>query len=233
MANERRILATGIADREHLAVFEAMINERFGGIDTGKVMIYIIDTVDASALYSLAKQFDLLGYKGWKLAQNEQERRDLIKRAIELHRFKGTPWAIKEAVKAVGFFDAQILEGVEVFHDATISRDGAYEHGGSNWAHFSVVLDIGNYKGLTEQFVTDVKALINEYKNVRSRLIYLSYMATLEDEMFSTDPILINMEHDLPNELSPYIHNSTLVRNGNETHGRGGDVFAINIISIP
>jgi phage tail P2-like protein len=51
-----------------------------------------------------------LGYKGWKLANTEDDKRSLIKKAIELHRYKGTVWAVKEAMKSIGFTDAVLIE---------------------------------------------------------------------------------------------------------------------------
>lgn len=32
-----------------------------------------------------------VGLEGWLFAANEQEKRELIKQAIELHKYKGTP----------------------------------------------------------------------------------------------------------------------------------------------
>jgi P2-related tail formation protein len=233
MANERRILATGIADREHLAVFERMINERFAGIDTTKVMVYIVDRVDASALFSLAKQFDLLGYKGWKLATTEQERRDLVKRALELHRFKGTIFSIKEALKAVGFFDAEVMEAITILHNDVINYDGDYIYS-EHWATFSVILDIGSSKGINEQQSIDIRALVNEYKNVRSRFIYLSFSATLQDSLTPTDTNITTVEHPfLADILPPYTYNGEILHGNKDVYGRGDDVLQVNIIPIP
>lgn len=185
MAN---ILATGISHKEHLRVFDEIIEARLSQLELEKVLIYLIDTVDASALYSLAKQFDLLGFKGWRLVSTEQERRELIKKAIELHRYKGTPYAIREAVKAVGFFDIQIIEGGGVQYNATVAHDGSVTYGSADWALFRVIIDLGTVKGITAEAIFNLVSLINEYKNVRSTLIETGFRSTIiEDSPVSED----------------------------------------------
>jgi len=46
---------------------------------------------------------DVLGWKGWNIAKTEQERRNLIRTAIKLHKYKGTTISIKMAI-AEGWF---------------------------------------------------------------------------------------------------------------------------------
>lgn len=75
---------------------------RISDIDLTPVLVYLIDAVDESVLGHLAEQFHIHGDEGWLLAQTGQSRRELIKRSIELHRHKGTPWAVKQLLDAVG-----------------------------------------------------------------------------------------------------------------------------------
>jgi len=64
------------------------------------VLIYSrIDDLSEDVLNALAHQFHI---EGWALAQTEQEKRNLIKRAIELHRYKGTLFGIKTACTLAG-----------------------------------------------------------------------------------------------------------------------------------
>ena len=67
--------------------------------DIKKLLIYIIDSVDSSALPHLAWQFHI---EGWDTAQTETDKRNLIKRAIEMHRYKGTLYGIKTACGLAG-----------------------------------------------------------------------------------------------------------------------------------
>lgn len=230
MAN---ILATGISSREHLQVFDELIAERLSNLEIEKVLIYLIDTVDAGALFNLANQFDVLGFKGWRLATTELERRELLKKAIELHRLKGTPFAIREAAKAVGFFNIHILEGGGVLHNSTVNYDSSVTYGGADWAVFRVIVDLGNVKGISAATVDALVALINEYKNVRSVLLEVRFTATLREEMINvTDQDVLKIEvggltDDVRTEL---LYDATYNHDGSRQYDGSFDDLVINII---
>lgn len=177
------ILATGISEKDFLRAFDALVEKRFTEIDLTPLLIYMIDLCPTAALYHLADQFNVLGYKGWVLCTNDEERRALIKKAIELHRYKGTPWAIKEALRSIGFFDAKIQEHAGgIFYDGVHDYDGAHVYGGGAWATFRVqVLDLGETKGISAESLATIVSMINEYKNARSTLVGILFNATVQD----------------------------------------------------
>jgi len=230
MAN---ILASGISREEHLAAFDEMVEARLANIDVEAVLIYLIDTVNASALPILAEQFDVLGIKGFGLVQTEEEQREVIKKAIELHRFKGTPWSIKEALKAIGYFDAEIIEGFAddiIFYDGTYNHNGTQLYGPGHWADFAVILDIGSTQGITAQTAAAAVALIMEYKNVRSRLRYVAYQATINEVLTGVTEDFQLSIISVINEALGYYHNSTYLYNGNVTHGTYDESLGVTII---
>lgn len=230
MAN---ILASGISSVEHLAAFDAMVEERLANLDVEAVLIYLIDTVDASALPSLAAQFDVLGYKGFGLAQTEQEKRNIIKRAIELHRFKGTPWSIKEALKAIGYYDAIIQERLvnPIYYDGTFLHNGSQIYGPGHWADFRVIIDLGNDMGVTAQTSSDAVQLILEYKNVRSRLRDLSYMANITEYVTDiTEQLTVNIEAGI-SEAVGYYHNNLYIYGGQITHSGVSEALTTQILN--
>ena len=81
---------------------------RISDIDLSPLLVYLVDTVNASALPNLAEQLHILG-EGWQFARNDAERRRMIKRAVELHRYKGTPFAVKSALELAGI-DVGLVE---------------------------------------------------------------------------------------------------------------------------
>jgi len=215
------ILASGVSNIEHIAAFDAMVEQRFANLDIEAVLIYLIDTVNASALPSLAAQFDVLGYKGYGLAQTEQQKRNVIKRAIELHRYKGTPWSIKEALKAIGYYNATIDERLvnPIYYDGTFNHNGSQFYGPGHWADFRVKIDIGNDMGVTDQSASDAVKLILEYKNVRSRLRDVSYMANLTEYISdSAEELIVNIEVALSDSFG-YYYDNTYIYDGNITYG--------------
>ena len=169
MAN---ILASSIANKPHLAAFDSMIEARFAEIDFSPVIMNLIDNSPVNSLPYLLSQFDVLGYKGLRFTSTESEQRDLIKKAIELHRFKGTPWSVKEALKLIGITDCEFLIGTYTFYlDGDKLCDGTNGYAQSSWATFSVKINAATFSVITTQIVNDIVALVLEYKNARSKLV--------------------------------------------------------------
>src|ERR1700752_76083 len=127
MTNNGSILADSISYLSHLAAFDLLVKNRFSDLELDKLLVYLIDTVDSDAIPYLAEQFDVLGYKGFRLANTETDQREIIKRSIELHRYKGTLWAVREALTSIGFGNAIIVEHVE-----------------DHWAKFRVTIELGD-----------------------------------------------------------------------------------------
>jgi len=115
-----------------------------------KVLIYprIDEIEDEKLLDLLAWQFHIEGYEQ---AQTIQEKRNLIKNAIELHRYKGTPYAIKKVFESLGL-DASLQEWFDYDGDPYKFKVLVK----------NIIQDENTYIRLTK--------LINEYKNVRSWL---------------------------------------------------------------
>jgi phage tail P2-like protein len=129
-----------------------------------KVLIYprIDEIEDESLLDLLGWQFHIEGYDQ---AQTIQEKRNLIKHAIELHRFKGTPYAIKKVFQALNL-EAELSEW--------------FDYNGDPY-RFKVLVktiipDEDTYLRLIE--------LINEYKNVRSWLDAIGFHRELTNNIY-------------------------------------------------
>lgn len=212
--NSPTVLASSIASVPHLQAFDLLLKKRLGALKLDSLLVYLIDTVDASALYYLAYQFDVLGYKGMHLATTEQQQRDLIKKAIELHRFKGTLWAVRESLKAIGFPDAEITEHI------------------THWATFKVVLNIG-VSTITPQMIADVVRMINEYKNTRSHLYGIEFKISFDDEITITDTSYeeqADIDNDAISVGGDFRYNGEEYYNGERNYSSDTDVLTIQII---
>lgn len=201
------ILASGIADFPDIVAFDEMVEARLAAINVEAVLIYLIDIVDSDALYLLAEQFDVLGFKGYNLAPTEADKRAVIKKAIELHRFKGTPWSIKEALKAIGYYTAVIEERLisdPILYNGVYNHNGSQVFGYGHWADFRVTIDLGNDSGVTDITAAAAIALINEYKNVRSRLRDISYTASIQEYVEVTEAFTLNVHYDIVESFSSY-----------------------------
>lgn len=217
MANKNNILADSISHLPHLAAFDLLVKKRFSEIELDKLLIYLIDSVDASFLPFLATQFDVLGYKGWKLAVTEQDKRDVIKRAIELHRFKGTLWAVREALKNIGYGDAVIEEHVE-----------------GHWAKFRVTIDMGG-RPVNALELTELTKMINEYKNVRSHLADISYTIHFEDSIVLEDQSIESPAVGDDDSLfvgGNFKYDNTVLYDNSRNYNQDTDILTIEIIDV-
>ncbi|EFN7881604.1 phage tail protein I [Escherichia coli] len=142
-----------LASDERFSTLANIAAERFAQLDLTALMVYLVDLVDASALPALAEQFHVQGLEGWLFTTDEREKRDLIKQAIELHKYKGTIWAVRRVLEILS------LPG-------TISE--WFEYGGKAY-FFKVDIELVD-KGMDENLFNNLVELIHEYKNTRSKL---------------------------------------------------------------
>lgn len=142
----------------NLKIFDEICEERFGNLNLDAVLVSIIDNVPADALPHLAEQYHITGNEGWLQALSESEKRNLIKSAIKMHRYKGTKYAIEEI-----FNTLNIVGNVKEW----------FNYGGKPY-YFKVILQIFN-RSINEETETKLRALIDEYKNERSWLEQIEF----------------------------------------------------------
>jgi len=173
-----RPIASSLDSKQHItALFDAFVLT-LDGIDTALALVQFPDFCHADALPLLAEQYDVLGHKGFALCTTEAQKRQLIKDAIELHRTKGTPFSIKRAITAVGFDSVEIRERTGISYNGLFNHDGSKNYSGGNWYNFSVKVF---YTGAAPDAarIALINKLIEEYKNVRSVLFDLQFVATI------------------------------------------------------
>lgn len=97
------------------------------------------DTCPASLLPWLAWT---LSVDEWEPTWTDAQKREVVKSSIEVHRRKGTVWAIRRALVAVGFGDATLIERFgRKFYDGAATHNGANDHGEpDHWAEYRVTL---------------------------------------------------------------------------------------------
>lgn len=143
--------------------------------DFSNVDIYSqIDTADEPLLSTLAWHFSLTHEWLWELAESITAKRELLKIAIKLHQKKGTPWAIRNLIRALGLGEVDIVEGQGIrFRDGTYRRNGIKLHnfGSNNWACYRIIF----HEPLTNDLAELLKRAIPEYAPERCQLISLDY----------------------------------------------------------
>ena len=132
-----------IIERDQCYRMLADLGLRFDTIDAVKLMPRLVDLVASEHLELLAESRSILGEDGYALAESEAARRRLIKGAYQLHRMKGTPWAVREIVRRLGFGEVEIIEGMgNKTHNGEIRRDGRFARVHTDrWAHYRIILN--------------------------------------------------------------------------------------------
>lgn len=151
MADDRLLPASLRSDPS--AQVYNLLGDRLGNMDIAPLLVYLIDTVPAAVLPYLAEQFHVLGHEGWLLATTDLKRRALLKVALELHRYKGTPWAVERVLESLD------LEG---------SLEEWWQYAGTPY-HFRITVTLRTTTAPTLEWKRRLAAMIYEWKNLRSR----------------------------------------------------------------
>lgn len=130
-------------------------------LDQGTLLARI-DELPEAALDHLLWQFHITFNEGLGLANTVEEKRGLLKKAIEIHRLKGTKAALEMVLEMLN------MRGI-------ISEWFEYE---GDPYHFKIeIIEVTN-KGLSGEVLFLLDKLVEEYKNIRSWLeavnIYLT-----------------------------------------------------------
>lgn len=130
------------------------------------------DTCPSALLPYLAAEVSV---DGWELAESDDARRALIKGAIPLHEKRGTPWAIREVIRRLGFGEVTLVEGRSIRRrDGTATRNGDYRHDQlTAWAEYIVKLS----RPITRDQADNLIAVLERYAPQRSMLAALDYRA--------------------------------------------------------
>lgn len=223
MDKSQSVLPLHLQQSEHLWWLEQTIAAYFESMDLSKGFVFLIDSVSPNALPHLAEIFDVLGYRGWRQAQNDQDRRNVIKGAYELKKYMGTVYAIKQAMILTGYGTATLVEGVNTGDPQT------------DWARFLVQIDIGDgvlIDGNTSP--QDLTNLINEYKNARSKLHAISFrypptdtISVIDDSNVTTLPITTPSDNV---SMPGFKYNGTKKHDGSMKHRSPSEDVQITII---
>lgn len=175
MANEN-VIASALSDNELARAFSELVAERWDNWDLSDFLVYLVDTCAPAALPYLADQFDVDGLRGFAMAENEEQQRDLIKKSIALHKFIGTPWSIREACRTVGFPVIVLQEGVTAVPGGPESSE--------DWARFRVLVEANMNRHITAEDARKLRLFVEFYKNERSHLVDLGFYQLFAETVF-------------------------------------------------
>ena len=118
-----------IIERENKYKALADLSSRMNVLDKSKVMTTLVELLDDEFIPLLAEKWSVTGYDGSFLAENDQSKRSLIKVAIELHRYKDTPWSIRNFAPARCTLAVLDYKSVPLRYNNKARYNGSYNHG--------------------------------------------------------------------------------------------------------
>lgn len=163
------------------------------------LLIYFVDTVDASVLVHLAQQFDVLGCKGWQFLTTEEQRRQLIKDAVRYHRLAGTPQIFCLLFLLLGLDqDLDIFENPCLLSDGTWSSDGEWRADGIRTDNFM----IDGVFTLDSEFRNDFRCLVKSWQRASSNF-FEPFLPRFADGTWAADGSVV-ADGRSPNEITAY-----------------------------
>lgn len=117
-----------------------------------------------------------LSVESWHGATSTEARRNLILASIEIHRRKGTRWAIRTLLRALGFGEVVFSERIGGLpRNGTWHRDGEYTRATleETWATYRIVFS----KRITNAQADRIRALLPSVAPARCHLLGLVYSA--------------------------------------------------------
>lgn len=101
-----------------------------------------VDAAGEALLQHLAAWFSLDDEPAWALAESLDARRALARGAVWLHRRKGTPRAIRDMIRMLGFGEVEIQEGVPmIVYNGASPYNGTRNYGDpSQWATYKIIM---------------------------------------------------------------------------------------------
>jgi phage tail P2-like protein len=178
------------ATRAERAVSEA-VAARLSAITTPLRQLWDPETCRADLLPWLAWA---LSVDDWDPIWPEATRRAAVAESIEIHRRKGTPWAVKQSLIRLGFTYVEILEGTNQRYDGSIAYNGISTYGNEFGPYeFAVLLNpaeavAGGTTGeLSAELIAEINRRIDMAKNERSKLVAIYQYRLYYDGVHSYD----------------------------------------------
>ena len=207
------VLADSIRHVPEFAAFDVLVKERFSELQLDKILIDLVDNIPSELLEDVAYQFDVLGVKGYGLTTNDSERRELIKKGIQLHRYKGTLYAVEESLKSIGFGDAIVTE-----------------HVAGHWAKFSIKVNILG-KTISATQIQQLKDMVAVWKNARSHLVDVNVEIAIDDSItIDADFKKGEVFTDGLSVGGDFKYDAQNTYNGSKNYGSDSDIIFIQIV---
>jgi P2-related tail formation protein len=190
------------------------------------VVLSVDAITDVDALIDIDTLTEPSSLMGLQQSAAIAAQRTLVKTAIQLHRFRGTPWSIKSALAMLGWADVSMLEG-------QASWGGSQYPADQGWAVFRAMVQLQPGQSLDPGAPAIATATVNFFKPARSLLDSLFFVLPRVDDVVLT-PIdsltlggIINYQLDavsLPSDA--VLSLSIILPRAEDSYGPAGPLYS-------
>ncbi|THA21173.1 phage tail protein [Histophilus somni] len=149
----------------------ADLSLRIDELDRSQIMTTLVDLLGDDFIPLLAEKWSVTGEDGLLIADSQSSKRALIQAAIELHRHKGTPWAIRDVIRKLGLGEIEIDEGLKARqYENTVVQSISQQY---RWAYYGIRLS----QPVTNEQAVNIRKILRQFAPARCQLAVLDYKA--------------------------------------------------------
>lgn len=160
------LLPASLKENKDIIKFSSIIDNYLSNIDNiiDKLTIYARlddNTLEEEYVDALAKTFHLLANESYRFAGTTEQKRELVRNALILHRTKGTKYAVERVCNILDLKEAKLTEWFE--------DDGE---------PYTFKINANAFDGLNQETIRLLYAMVDEFKNVRSHVAVFEFNMT-------------------------------------------------------
>ncbi|OBX06905.1 tail fiber protein [Gallibacterium salpingitidis] len=146
------------------------LGKRLNLAEKRQIMTTLVELLPDEVMPLLAEKWSMTGYDGMFSAETSQSKSALINNAVQLHRYKGTPYSIREVLRKLGYGEVEIDEGL-ILRDYSSNQSVAAIPQDEKWAYYGIKLS----RPITKDQAEEIKKVLRNYAPARCVLGILDY----------------------------------------------------------
>ena len=189
-ANFIDLLPASLKENKDIIKFSSIIDNYLANIDNiiDKLTIYARlddNTLDEHYVDALAKTFHLLANESYRFAGTVEQKRELVRNALILHRTKGTKYAVERVCNILDLKQARLTEWFE-------EDDGE---------PYTFKINANAFDGLNQETIRLLYAMVDEFKNVRSHVAVFEFNMTSYGTVYMPACIIYDVKLETRQQL--------------------------------
>lgn len=188
-ANFIDLLPASLKENKDIIKFSSIIDNYLSNIDNiiDKLTIYARlddNTLEEHYVDALAKTFHLLANESYRFAGTTEQKRELVRNALILHRTKGTKYAVEHVCNILDLKEARLTEWFE--------DDGK---------PYTFKINANAFDGLNQETIRLLYAMVDEFKNVRSHVAVFEFNMTSYGTVYMPAGIIYDVKLETRQQL--------------------------------